>query len=98
MAAPRDALLIELGDPVLNALDLEARAPGQAWSKRTGEAQMRRLWTGWPLEHPPVPAPPSTEFTVDRTAGPIRIVPPAAKPKRRTRKVKAAQAPTGDAA
>ncbi len=41
MTGQRDALLVELGESVLDALDAEARAPAQVWARRTGEAQMR---------------------------------------------------------
>ncbi len=92
MTGQRDALLVELGESVLDALDAEARAPAQVWARRTGEAQMRRMWTGWPLEHPPVPAPLGS-WEWQPVVGPVRVVPPVAKPKRRARKTRAAQAP-----
>lgn len=62
-----------------------------------GEAFMDRLFTGWPLTHPPMPAPPSDGFTVDRMRAPVAELEPAKPRRRRVRKAKAS-APTGDAA
>jgi hypothetical protein len=93
MTGQRDALVIELGEPILDAIDTEARRlsvvedrcvqGGHDAAYAKGEAEMRALTAGL--------------GTLETAAGPIRVV-PAARSRRKRGKATATTSSSGDAA